>query len=140
MKINIGILYVLCALFANPTFASDKCPPIPPGGVQNKNCETVPVSNPTQCINKSVRVYAKVDKFQEIKNYFMLFSNLPYEVTEVEKNKNNSVILISYWGNGTNSFLLAEKVRSRLKSKISDFGIEKIEATYDPELKCEKKL
>lgn len=136
MKCTITILLTLCASFTSLAFAREKCPPIPPGGVQNKNCETSTAQNPSKCINKSVQIFAKAEKFQEIKNFFMLFSNLPYEVTEIKKQENKSVIVVSYWGDGPNSLVLAEKVRSSLESKLAAFGIEKIEAAFDPKTNC----
>jgi len=102
----------------------------------DKECKISVIQNPSHCLNKKVTVVAGARKFQDIKNYFMLFSNLPFEVSEIQSDAKRSIVAISYWGEGPDSLALAVRVKSSLESKIAEFGIEKISAEFSPSLKC----
>ena len=66
----------------------------------------------------------------------MILSNLPMKLLMFSSNSDKTIVAITYWGDGPNSFLLGERVRSVLESKTSEFGIESIRADFLPKLTC----
>ena len=115
---------------------SKTCLPVPPGGTMDKECKTAVVQSPKTCVNKRVIVTAGPGRFEDIKLFFMLFSNLPYETTILKSEPKRTVISISYWGEGPSSFELATRVQSSLESKFKEWGIVKISADFIPNQKC----
>jgi hypothetical protein len=137
MTKNILVIFMIFLFFQ---FVSAKnstsCSQPPLGGKVDENCTAASIQNPSSCLNKSVLIVAKPDKYESIKNLFMLLSHLPYDVKELKKEKTKTLISISYWGDGPNSLALSARVGSILESKFSEFGIQSIRAEFDPRLSC----
>jgi len=88
------------------------------------------------CANRTVYVKIKPSSFEALKHQFMIFSHLPYEVTEVKKESKHTLVAISYRGEGPNSLELGESVRKTLEPRYGEFGITGIRAEFDPTLRC----
>jgi len=138
------IMFKICffaLLFLRIADAADvenfkKCPPVAPGAKLDKKCKFSIIQKPSDCINKRVLVTAGPGRFDDIKHFFMLFSNLPYETTLLKNEPKQTIVAISYWGEGPSSFELASRVQSSLEAKVKEWGIEKISADFAPNHKC----